>query len=143
MHYTPKAIVEKNYFFSIPIYQRLFEWNRENIETLLGDLFRSYQKTGNDYFIGLLTATGNGNELIDGQQRFTVMMLLGCVLQKYDSRWHDFLFNGNVRLYFSARPMDAQYMLALINDKESACSVKNEKRFELLLRHIFMSILVF
>lgn len=127
MHYTPKAIVEKNYFFSIPIYQRLFEWNRENIETLLGDLFRSYQKTGNDYFIGLLTATGNGNELIDGQQRFTVMMLLGCVLQKYDSRWHDFLFNGNVRLYFSARPMDAQYMLALINDKESACSVKNEK----------------
>lgn len=127
MHYTPKAIVEKDYYFSIPIYQRLFEWDRENIETLLGDLFRSYQKTGDDYFIGLLTATENGNELVDGQQRFTVMMLLGCVLQKYDSRWHDFLFNGNVRLYFSARPLDAQYMLALIKDKESACSVKNEK----------------
>lgn len=127
MHYTPKAIVEKDYFFSIPIYQRLFEWDRENIETLLGDLFRSYQKTGDDYFIGLLTATKNGNELVDGQQRFTVMMLLGCVLQKYDSRWHDFLFNGKVRLYFSARPLDAQYMLALINDKESASSVKNEK----------------
>ena len=127
MHYTPKTIVEKNYFFSIPIYQRLFEWDRENIETLLGDLFRSYQKTGDDYFIGLLTATENGNELVDGQQRFTVIMLLGCVLQKYDSRWHDFLYNGKVRLYFSARPIDAQYMLALITDKESASSVKNEK----------------
>ena len=79
MHYTPKAIVEKDYYFSIPIYQRLFEWDRENIETLLGDLFRSYQKTGDDYFIGLLTATENGNELVDGQQRFNVMMLIGCV----------------------------------------------------------------
>lgn len=127
MHYTPKAIVEKDFFFSIPIYQRLFEWDRENIETLLGDLFRSYQKTGDDYFIGLLTATEKGNDLVDGQQRFTVMMLLGCVLQKYDSRWHDFLFKGKVRLYFSARPLDAQYMLALINDKESTSSVKNEK----------------
>lgn len=127
MHYTPKAIVEKGYFFSIPIYQRLFEWDRENIETLLSDLFRSYQKSSDDYFIGLLTATENGNELVDGQQRFTVMMLLGCVLQKYDSRWHDFLFNGKVRLYFSARPLDAQYMMALINDQEVTNAVKNAK----------------
>lgn len=127
MHYTPKAIVEKGYFFSIPIYQRLFEWDRENIQTLLSDLFRSYQKSSDDYFIGLLTATENGNELVDGQQRFTVMMLLGCVLQKYDSRWHDFLFNGKVRLYFSARPLDAQYMMALINDQEVTNAVKNAK----------------
>ena len=127
MHYTPKAIVEKGYFFSIPIYQRLFEWDRENIETLLSDLFRSYQKSSDDYFIGLLTTTENGNELVDGQQRFTVMMLLGCILQKYDSRWHDFLFNGKVRLYFSARPLDAQYMMALINDQEVTNAVKNGK----------------
>lgn len=127
MHYTPKAIVEKGYFFSIPIYQRLFEWDRENIETLLSDLFRSYQKSSDDYFIGLLTATENGNELVDGQQRFTVMMLLGCVLQKYDSRWHGFLFDSKVRLYFSARPLDAQYMMDLINNQEVTNAVKNEK----------------
>lgn len=128
MHYTPEKIVSEKLYFSIPIYQRLFEWDKENIATLLGDLLRSYQKTGNDYYIGLLTATEYVNELVDGQQRFTVMMLLGCVLQRYDERWHQFLFDGNIRLYFSSRPADANYMRTLIDSaEETSASVENEK----------------
>ena len=83
MKYTPEEITRENLFFTIPIYQRLFEWDTENIVTLLEDLIKGYDQTGGqgDYYIGMLTSTKN-NELVDGQQRFTVLMLLGSVLQE-------------------------------------------------------------
>ena len=88
MKYTPYKIIEENLFYSIPIYQRLFEWDTDNIVTLLEDLKKEYESTnGNgDYYIGMLTSTKD-NELVDGQQRFTVMMLLACVLQDYNEQW--------------------------------------------------------
>ena len=78
MKYTPYLIAEEGHFFTIPIYQRLFEWDTENIITLLEDLKKEYDQTSGqgDYYIGMLTSTKD-NELVDGQQRFTVMMLLG------------------------------------------------------------------
>ena len=36
--YTPKEIAESSLLFSIPLYQRLFEWERDQIEKLLNDL---------------------------------------------------------------------------------------------------------
>ena len=42
MKYTPYEITESKQFFSIPIYQRLFEWDTENIVTLLEYLFKEY-----------------------------------------------------------------------------------------------------
>ena len=38
MKYTPFLIVKEGLFYTIPIYQRLFEWDSENIITLLEDL---------------------------------------------------------------------------------------------------------
>lgn len=38
MKYTPDKITKENLFYTIPIYQRLFEWDTENIVTLLEDL---------------------------------------------------------------------------------------------------------
>ena len=85
MKYTPYEITESKQFYSIPIYQRLFEWDTDNIVTLLDDLYKEYELSNGqgDYYIGMLTST-NQNELVDGQQRFTVLMLLGCILQDYD-----------------------------------------------------------
>ena len=130
MKYTPFEITESKQFFSIPIYQRLFEWDTDNIVTLLDDLYKEYEQSNGqgDYYIGMLTST-NQNELVDGQQRFTVLMLLGCILQDYDEEWKSFLLVENKpRLDFSSRPLDSSYLRTLIEHKEeNAHSFKNLK----------------
>lgn len=121
MKYTPSTLTAQDLFFTIPIYQRLFEWNVEHIDTLLSDLKKEYELTDGrgDYYIGMLTATQD-HELVDGQQRFTVMMLLGSVLQTYDEAWTEFLApNQKVRLTFSSRPNDDLYLLSLIEQSSS------------------------
>lgn len=120
MKLTPSKIVEINYFYTIPIYQRLFEWDTENVITLLDDLMKSFTMSEgkDDYFIGMLTSTVK-NELVDGQQRFTVMMLMGCVFQDYDDNWKQFLLNERIRLHFSSRPLDDAYMRSLIDETSS------------------------
>lgn len=130
MKYNPEKITRENLFYTIPIYQRLFEWDTENIVTLLEDLIKEYDQTGGqgDYYIGLLTSTKN-NELVDGQQRFTVLMLLGSVLQKYYDKWEGFLVTENkLRLDFTSRPLDNTYLRFLIEDKADECrSYRNFK----------------
>lgn len=108
---TPETIGDKTY--RIPLYQRLFEWDPERISQLLNDL-KEQQSTGKKYYIGMLTSTAK-NDLVDGQQRFTVMMLMGIVLSDYYAPWKMFVtHNKEPRLAFSARPEDQQYMSFLI-----------------------------
>lgn len=129
MKYTPYKIIEENLFYSIPIYQRLFEWDTDNIVTLLEDLKKEYESTnGNgDYYIGMLTSTKD-NELVDGQQRFTVMMLLACVLQDYNEQWRNFLVKENaIRLEFTSRPLDNTYLRSLIDKGDESQTFKNQK----------------
>ena len=129
MKYTPFLIVKEGLFYTIPIYQRLFEWDSENIITLLEDLKKEYDQTSGkgDYYIGMLTSTKD-NELVDGQQRFTVMMLLGCVLQDYSNEWASFLITNNrTRLDFTSRPLDNNYLRCLIDKDEGRLSFKNLK----------------
>lgn len=131
MKYTPCSVAAENQSYSIPIYQRLFEWDAENIQNLLDDLKHEFDHGRGDYYIGMLTSTKD-NELIDGQQRFTVMMLLGAVLQSYYPEWENFLLKEDrLRLDFSARPLDNNYLKILI-DNESAekQSVKNLKMLQ-------------
>jgi len=119
--YTPKLIVEDNAHlcFNIPLYQRLFAWGEEQVKGLLFDLKEHFASTENaePYYLGMLSCIGKENiyDLIDGQQRFTVMVLLAIVLRVYDSRWNDFLYRGR-RLNFVARPKDREYLLAAIGD---------------------------
>ena len=139
MKLTPADIVNNKLFYSIPIYQRLFEWDTENILTLLDDLRKTFiLSNGNDdYYIGMLTSTKE-NELVDGQQRFTVMMLMGCIFQHYYPEWKNFLVSDNTRLYFSSRPIDNAYLRFLIDGvdpdnpkvdnkkmKNGFCQIKN------------------
>ena len=116
MKYTPKTITEQQLHFSIPIYQRLFEWTNENVKQLLDDLYKAYTEE-RDYYVGMLTSNNVDGTmmLVDGQQRFTVMMLLGCVLQQYESSWKDFLlYNDQPRLYLASRVSDQTYLFQLI-----------------------------
>lgn len=130
MKHTPNTIAKNNLFYTIPIYQRLFEWDDDNIMTLLEDLKKEYDQTNgeNDYYIGMLTSTKD-NELVDGQQRFTVMMLLGCVLQDYYKEWKSFLIVGDKpRIDFTSRPLDNTYLRSIIEHRDTdRMSFKNFK----------------
>lgn len=130
MKHTPNTIEKNNLFYTIPIYQRLFEWDDDNIMTLLEDLKKEYDQTNgeNDYYIGMLTSTKD-NELVDGQQRFTVMMLLGCVLQDYYKEWTSFLIAGDKpRINFTSRPLDNTYLRSIIEHRDTdRMSFKNLK----------------
>ncbi len=121
---TPETIGLETY--SIPLYQRLFEWDEERITQLLNDL--KEQPKGKSYYIGMLTATSE-NDLVDGQQRFTVMMLMGIALSEYYSPWKQFIMhNGKPRLSFSARPEDQKYLSFLIaSDHEESAPYENKK----------------
>lgn len=118
-----------NLLFNIPIYQRLFTWGEEQIKELLDDLL--YECLSSDtpsdyhnYHIGVLTVrrdlTSNRLDLVDGQQRFTVMMLLGSVFMNMNDNtcdyWKSFLYlNKDLRLDFCARPYDRKYMECLMD----------------------------
>lgn len=127
--YTPAIITEDKYtLFSIPIYQRLFAWGEEQVNGLLYDLKNHFEKEGEvPYYLGMLSCIEKEGryDLIDGQQRFTLMMLLGITFQEYDNRWSNFLAGGN-RLTFKARSKDTEYIKSLINTSSDVAE-KNEK----------------
>lgn len=130
--YTPELIVkdETRLCFNIPLYQRLFAWGEEQVKGLLFDLKEHFEMTAPDepYYLGLLSCIGKDNiyDLIDGQQRFTVMTLLAIVLRCYDNRWNDFLDKGR-RLNFIARPKDREYLMAAIGNMTEQASEPNER----------------
>lgn len=117
--YTPELIEKEKLFFNIPLYQRLFAWGRDEVNGLLVDLKKHFKESTDKspYYLGILSCIGRGNkfDLIDGQQRFTVIVLMGIVLRQYDSRWNDFLDKGN-RLAFVARPADQDFIYSVVND---------------------------
>lgn len=136
MKYTPCTINDAEY--SIPLYQRLFEWGSENVAQLLDDLQSAFKKyihasssiisgidpTEWDYYIGMLTSTvadksGEKLYLVDGQQRFTVLTLIGCVMQSYAREsWRKFLlYREKPRLSFISRKSDELYLIKLINQE--------------------------
>lgn len=105
--YTPATIAESKLIFNIPLYQRLFEWEEPQIEQLMCDLYNGFSyKRSEPYYIGLLTTYNN--DLVDGQQRFIVLILMGIAF-----KWYKFLKVNDepkYRLTFFARKNDENYL---------------------------------
>jgi hypothetical protein len=96
--------------YVIPLYQRNFAWREEEIKRLLTDVWEAYNRNPHsNYYIGSLVVckrVEGSYEVIDGQQRLTVLSLitkqLGLVKRRmlsYDSRPHveqylDALYSG-------------------------------------------------
>ena len=70
----------KNKPFRIPLYQRPYEWDRDNVEALIKDINESKGK----YFIGNIIVEERNSylDLIDGQQRLTTIYLLCKIIGK-------------------------------------------------------------
>ncbi len=118
--YTPRDIVEQR--FCIPLYQRLFAWTPKEVRKLLSDLKEHFESERfkiekNAYYLGMLTAIEREGyiDLIDGQQRFTVMILIAIAF-KHIPEWNSFL-NAGKRLKLVARSEDEIYLRNLANDE--------------------------
>ena len=116
--YTPKLIAESSLQFTIPLYQRLFAWTPKEVKKLLFDLqehfdSKRFKEQHNPYYLGMLTAIRRNNrfDLIDGQQRFTIIMLIAIAFSKInkDSDWKNFIQEGR-RLKLDARSEDEAYL---------------------------------
>ncbi|MCV3402543.1 DUF262 domain-containing protein [Campylobacter sp. IFREMER_LSEM_CL2090] len=89
----------KDIFFEIPPYQRLYEWNKEQIQTLLNDIKTKFDENEDkEYFIGNVVVSKKDDKylLIDGQQRLTTLFLIGFYLSyKNYNDWQNFIINDN------------------------------------------------
>ena len=65
--------------FEVPIYQRNYAWEKDEISALVQDVYDSLNAGKDQYFIGTLVTFHKGDqiyEVIDGQQRLTTINLL-------------------------------------------------------------------
>ncbi len=67
--------------YEVPIYQRNYAWEKDEISTLIQDVYDAYTANNQTYFIGTLVSFHKGDqvyEVIDGQQRLTTIYLVLC-----------------------------------------------------------------
>ena len=96
--------------YEIPIYQRNYAWEKDEIPALVQDVYNALQKNSKTYFIGTLVSFHKGDlvyEIIDGQQRLTtifiILKVLGCSTKN--------------RLTYRARKKSDKTLQALAPDK--------------------------
>ena len=77
-------IFNSDKIYRIPNFQRPYSWKNEQLDELWDDLYSAYQNKQNMYFLGSIVVVDNIGEayqdLIDGQQRITTLMILFNVL---------------------------------------------------------------
>ena len=69
----------ENITYEIPIYQRNYAWENEEITALVNDVWDACKMKKETYFIGTLVSYDKGEnkyEVIDGQQRLTTLYLI-------------------------------------------------------------------
>ena len=69
--------------YVIPVYQRNYAWEEEEITALIKDVYDSYKNAKETYYIGTLVTYKRGDniyEVIDGQQRLTTIYIILKVL---------------------------------------------------------------
>lgn len=86
---TIGEILQSEKFYSIPKYQRDYVWNDKKIRDLWNDITFNVDESGQiKYFLGsFIVKTGeNSDELIDGQQRLTsIIILLSIICKKVNN----------------------------------------------------------
>ncbi len=85
----------RDYVFQIPVYQRPYAWELEQVEALLDDLLDAMGQGDHEpYFLGSIVLIKQDGmpecEVVDGQQRLTTLIMLLCAIRELASgRWSD------------------------------------------------------
>ena len=118
---------ENNY--SIPFFQRNFAWTDVEISQLIIDVLDSIKENRPEYFIGTVVVKKKENvySIIDGQQRFTAILLIAFAIQnEYNPATKNI---KKINLSFSARKRSDETLNSLlINDIYSIKSTDSELR---------------
>ncbi len=79
------GIFSNDYLFEIPVFQRPYAWETEQIDELLDDLVFAMRRDNEEpYFLGsvvLIKGDGPDSQVVDGQQRLTTLTMLLCILR--------------------------------------------------------------
>ncbi|MFT2644002.1 DUF262 domain-containing protein [Helicobacter pylori] len=106
-------VVGNDTYYQIPIYQRPYQWGKEQCEELLNDLFENYEDHGeDDYFCGSLvfiqSDKDNKTDIVDGQQRLSTFILLAKVLATLYSERLDSIIQEYLQESWSDRHEDGE-----------------------------------
>ena len=115
--------------YSIPLYQRNFAWTDVEITQLIIDVLDSIKENRSEYFIGTLVVSKNGNvySIIDGQQRFTAILLIALAIQNEYSPSTKHV--EKINLSFSARKRSDETLSRLfLNDINTGKITDDELR---------------
>ena len=88
------ASLLKDRLLGVPIYQRSYSWEDEQIDDFWDDLRSAFAKSDPEYFLGTIVLTAEGlpgrAAIIDGQQRLaTTAILLSAIRDEYIARADD------------------------------------------------------
>ena len=81
------SVFHRDYEFQIPVYQRPYAWDLEQVGELFDDLVTAMDRSEVEpYFLGSIVLIKHGNDptsdVVDGQQRLTTLTMLLCVLRE-------------------------------------------------------------
>ncbi|WP_120972485.1 DUF262 domain-containing protein [Helicobacter pylori] len=150
-----KNTLKEELYYQIPIYQRPYQWTKENCEKLLDDLFFNYEDDReSDYFCGSLVLVKSDPhsktetyDIVDGQQRLSTFILLAKVLadlyndclledpkhlERLQEGWKD-RHTERKRLSFNTIGSNAEddfaYALEHFNDSQASKNKNNENNY--------------
>lgn len=104
-------IFDRQYKYVIPLYQRNFSWRQPQIEQLLQDIYSAFKNGQNHYYIGSLVVLKRSNgdfEVVDGQQRLTVLSLITKIMK----------INDEPHLFYDSRPEFEEFLADFYKSKD-------------------------
>lgn len=92
--------------FYIPVYQRNYDWKKEQCSKLIHDIEKAVDRDAKEYFIGSFVLVRKEDDkksfyIIDGQQRITTIVLLLLAILDYAKNYNDTLKTSIEKLIFS------------------------------------------
>ena len=132
--YNIKSVIDDDFRYNIPRYQRLYVWEDEQVKTLFHDILIACQANKDLYYIGGIITVKypkieNCFDLVDGQQRFTTMWLLANELGEAIKGFTR--TSNGLRLNFSIRKNVEAYFNQLLTSAEAD---ENDTEFDDLVR---------
>lgn len=128
----------ENKVYNVPVYQRPYSWNSDNVETLLNDIFEAYNASDKNegYYTGNLLLHDRNDkingiatvyEVIDGQQRITTISLFLLALYSISTLrggQDDDTYRDLKRLLWkkiTRRQPEKEYKVVNLNSTEKKC----------------------
>lgn len=105
--------------YSIPLYQRNFAWTYDEIGQLIIDILDSIKSEREKYYIGTLVVSEKAGvySIIDGQQRFTALLLICLAIQNEYSNDINCKYITSINLKFVARTHSNDNLSEIINGR--------------------------